>query len=194
MGKEQRKKVLEDVKRIETELENGKSIGQILSETLAEPNTNDSKYIVKSVASYKDAVNNVYNKTTSDAMNLMNGVIAEQNRDLERVMNDTLNMITIIPRNYAKIINIALNTKYKNEDFQAVVEKYVVAAREDVKKYIEETCLEKRRLSKAEEMRKELDEAKAAFEKLKQPNVEVVCHTKPSFVERIKMFFNKHKK
>ena len=65
--------------------------------------------------------------------------------------------------------------------------------REGVKKYIEETRQEKRRLTNAEEMRKELDEAKEVIEKLKHPKAEEMSEPveekKPSFFEKIKRLF-----
>jgi hypothetical protein len=158
--------------------------------TEEKPNPTDNIYLSKATKKYVSAVNEVYDDKTNTTLNLMNGVVKETTLALERMLDDAVN---ITPGNYTRIINTILDTTYTENDFKAVIEKHVLAAREDLKKYIEETRQEKRRLTNAEEMRKELDEAKEAFEKLKHPKVkettDPVEEKKLSFFERIKRLF-----
>ena len=161
--------------------------------TEEKPNPTDNIYLSKATKKYVSAVNEVYDGKTNTTVNLMNGIVKETTLALERMLDDAINAVNITPGNYTRIINTILDTTYTENDFKVVIEKHVLAAREDLKKYIEETRQEKRRLTNAEEMRKELDEAKEAIEKFKHPKVEEVSEPveekKPSFFEKIKRLF-----
>ena len=128
----------------------------------------DEKYIEQARKSYVSAVREVYDDSSKEIINLMNGVAKEESQYRERLLNDAISNLSMIPDGFAKLINIILNTTYTNDDFKSVVEQDVLSGIEHLKEYIENTKQEKRKLTEAEEVRKELDEARATFEELQR--------------------------
>lgn len=157
---------------------------QLIEEDL---NKNSKYYTDEAAKNYKVSLHKIYDDKLSNLVNLMNAAAEEQNKDIEKTLDMKINMLTISPSDFTWAVNMILNTTYTKEDFQTIFQKHIDAAKSDVKKYIEETRLEKRRLSKAEEMRKELDEAKAAFERLRHPKVEEEL----TLWQKIKKFFTR---
>lgn len=153
----------------------------------------DRHYTEQARQSYVSAVKKVYDGKNADVINLMNGLAEEERKDKDRIIDDTISTLSLIPYGFAKIINVILNTTYTDDDFKEVVKQDVLSAAQHLKWYIEETLEEKKRLTKVEEVRKEIDEAKAIFEKLAQKKEEPKDEPKLTIWQKIKMFFS-HKK
>ena len=148
----------------------------------------DYHYTEQAKQSYVSAVRKVYDGKNEDIINLMNGLAEEERKDKERILDDAISSLSLIPYGFARIINVILNTTYTNDDFNAAVEQDVLLAAQHLKEYIEKTREEKRKLTKAEEVRKEIDETKAIFEKLAQKKEEPK-EEKLTVWQRIKVFF-----
>jgi len=150
----------------------------------------DHHYTEQARQSYVSAVRKVYDGKNEDIINLMNGLAEEERKDKERILDDAISSISLIPYGFARIINVILNTTYTDDDFKAAVEQDVLSAAQHLKEYIEKTREEKRKLTKAEEVRKEIDEAKAIFEKLAQKKEEPKEEPKLTIWQKIKRIFS----
>ena len=102
--------------------------------TEEKPNPTDNIYLSKATKKYVSAVNEVYDDKTNTTVNLMNGIVKETTLAFERMLDDAINAVNITPGNYTRIINTILDTTYTENDFKVVIEKHVLAAREDLKK------------------------------------------------------------
>lgn len=141
------------------------------------------------VKNYKKAVHEVYNNKQSDSTNLLKGCEREEYNMYKACLESAIKMCGAFPPNYSNLINQILGTTYTDEELWKVVEPYVIEARKAIENYIAETRDCKRKFNKAQEMRKEMDEAKAAFENLMKPKQEI----KPTFWQRVKRLFSRKK-
>lgn len=186
---------LKEIKEVKERLEKFEKINETVKKLEPDYLTDSQKDLWKNsvhsaVDSYTNAVRKVYDGKNEDIINLMNGLAEEERKDKDRILDDAISSLSLIPYGFAKIINVILNTTYTNDDFKEVVHQDVLSAAQHLKWYIEETREEKRKLTKAEEVRKEIDEAKAIFEKLAQKKEEQKEEPKLTIWQKIKRIFS----
>ena len=144
----------------------------------------------KQINSYKEAVMSTYDKNLPDAINLINGCEKEEYDMYKTYLDSAINMCGAFLPNYSSLINKILGTTYTDEELWKIVEPYIIDARKALEHYISETRLSKRKLNKVQEMRKEMDEAKAIFDKLAQKKEEPKNEPKLTIWQKIKRFFS----
>ena len=142
----------------------------------------DYHYIEQAKQSYVSAVRKVYDGKNEDIINLMNGIVEEQRRDKDKLLNNAISNLRLIPYGLVNIINMTLNTTYTDKDIESVIEQDVLSAKQHLKEYVEKTREEKRKLTKVEEVRKELDKVKIIKKQKEEP--------KPTIWKKIKRFFS----
>ena len=184
-------------KLTEKELEeaSGKVIGfatdpNFMSEAQSDE-AKDYHYTEQAKQSYVSAVRKVYDGKNEDIINLMNGIVEEQRKDKDKLFNDAISNLRLIPYGLVNIINMALNTTYTDKDIESVIEQDVLSAKQHLKEYVEKTREEKRKLTKVEEVRKELDEAKIIVDMLSQAKTgeKQKEEQKPTIWQKVKKLF-----
>lgn len=136
------------------------------------------------VKNYKDAVWEVYDQKLSNIENLMNGVEKERENMYNKCLDNAIDMVGALPPDYAVLINQILNTSFTDKELYEIAKPHIEAIRCDIREYISKNADSRRKFNNAQEMRKELDEAKAAFENLKK---------KPTLWQRVKNIFCRKK-
>lgn len=148
----------------------------------------------KSVESYKKAVNDVYNKKLENTVNLINGCVREEQNGIvdqeyaREFFKNAVYKITKVPEWFVDSVNSVANTTHTDSDFNKILEKYSAQIEKDLLNYFDATFSEKQKKRKptnAQEMRKEMDEAKDAIEELLHPKNK----EKLTFWQKVKKFF-----